>query len=392
MKSEARVLVIGGGIAGVSTLYHLAKSGWTDVMLVEELELDSASKWNADANVSLFSSSLNVMKLQQHSIELYQQLAEQTGQSLGLQQTGSIRLARTQARLDEFERVAGMAKLAGVEGFDVVDIERLKALYPFLNTTGLLGALWSAHDGRIDLASVITAMAQLACGYGATISLHNPVLAITQLPSGTWQVSTEQGLILADIIVNAAGLKADEVADKIGHPFPIFSSEHQYRVTDNIPSLINTPSHLPLLRDPDISYCLQQQGQSLLLGPYEREPLAWAVGGAPDNRRQPELSRLEHIIGAAIEQVSIIGEGAIKTVVKGPIVMTPDGYPLLGPVYGYDNYFACAGFGFGITQGGGAGRYLAQWIIHGQPEVDLWELDARRFGDYRAPSPALQTP
>ncbi|GAB7528361.1 FAD-dependent oxidoreductase [Pseudomonas sp. 3A(2025)] len=386
MKSEARVLVIGGGITGVSTLYHLARAGWSDVMLVEKLELTSGSTWHAAGNLPSFSTSLNIMKLQKHSIELYRQLAEQTGQSVGHHQTGSVRLAHTPERMDEFHRVAALATLAGLDGVEVVSPQRLAELHPFLDTTGLLGGLWDPYDGHIDPTSVTNAMAQLARGYGATISRHNPVTAIRQLADKRWEVTTEQGVILADIIVNAAGFRANEIAAMIGHQLPICCLEHQYLVTDNIPALQNRTELLPLLRDPDISYYLRQEGKGLILGPYEREPVAWAVDGVPasfgQELLQPELGRLEDIIGAAMEQIGIIGEGGIKTVVNGPIVYTPDGLPLLGPVHGYDNYFACAGFSFGITQGGGAGRYLAQWIIDGHPEVELWELDSRRFGAY----------
>jgi len=385
MKSEAKVLIIGGGITGVSTLYHLAKAGWTDVMLVEKLELTSGSTWHAAGNLPSFSTSLNIMKLQKHSIELYQQLAEQTGESVGHHQTGSVRLAHSKERLDEFKRVAGLARLAGMTGVEVVDNERLQELHPYLDTSGLLGGLWDPYDGHIDPTSVTNAMARLARGYGATIVRHNPVSAIEQLSDGRWQVTTEQGVILADIIVNAAGFRANEVAAMIGHQFPICSLEHQYLVTDNIPELEQRQGLLPLLRDPDISYYLRQEGKGLILGPYERNPVAWAVDGVPrdfgQELLQPELGRLEDIIGQAIEQIALIGEGGIKTVVNGPIVYTPDGLPLLGPVHGYDNYFACVGFSFGITQGGGAGRYLAQWIMQGHPEVELWELDSRRFGD-----------
>ncbi|WP_069866793.1 GcvT family protein [Pseudomonas citronellolis] len=386
MKSETKVLVIGGGITGVSTLYHLAKAGWTDVMLVEKLELTSGSTWHAAGNLPSFSTSLNIMKLQKQSIELYQQLAEQTGESVGHHQTGSVRLAHTKERLDEFKRVAGLAKIAGMVGVEVVDNERLRELHPYLDTSGLLGGLWDPYDGHIDPTSVTNAMAKLARGYGATIVRHNPVSAIEQLPDGRWQVATEKGVITADIIVNAAGFRANEVAAMIGHQFPICSLEHQYLVTDNIPELETRQGLLPLLRDPDVSYYLRQEGKGLILGPYERNPVAWAVDGVPvqfgQELLQPELDRLEDIIGAAIEQIGLIGQGGIKTVVNGPIVYTPDGLPLLGPVHGYENYFACAGFSFGITQGGGAGRYLAQWIMRGHPEVDLWELDSRRFGDY----------
>ncbi|MEO6319230.1 MAG: FAD-dependent oxidoreductase [Polaromonas sp.] len=385
MKSETKVLVIGGGIAGVSTLYHLAKAGWNDVMLVEKLELTSGSTWHAAGNLPHFSTSFNIMKLQQYSIRLYQQLARDTGQSVGHHMTGAVRLAHTKERLDEFKRVVGMGQLAGLR-LEMVDNDRLKALYPYLDTTGLLGGLWDPDDGHIDPTSVTNAMAGLARQAGATIVRNNPVTAIRQLHDGRWEVTTEKGLITAEKIVNAAGFRANEIAAMIGHQLPMCSMEHQYLVTAAISELEARSTMLPMLRDPDVSYYLRQEGKGFILGPYEKGGLPWAVDGVPEafgqELLQPALDRLEDIIGAAMEQVELIGKGGVRTVINGPITYTPDGHPLIGPVHGYDNYYACTGFNFGIVQGGGAGHFMSQWIMNGHPDLDLWELDPRRFGEY----------
>ncbi len=385
MKSETKVLVIGGGIAGVSTLYHLAKAGWTDVMLVEKLELTSGSTWHAAGNLPHFSTSFNIMKLQQYSISLYQQLARDTGQSVGHHMTGAVRLAHTKERLDEFKRVVGMGQLADLR-LEMVDNDRLKELYPYLDTTGLLGGLWDPDDGHIDPTSVTNAMAGLARQAGATIVRNNPVTAIRQLQDGRWEVTTEKGVITAEKIVNAAGFRANEIAAMIGHQLPMCSMEHQYLVTAAIPELEAHSSMLPMLRDPDVSYYLRQEGKGFILGPYEKGGLPWAVDGVPEafgqELLQPALDRLEDIIGAAMEQVELIGKGGVRTVINGPITYTPDGHPLIGPVHGYDNYYACTGFNFGIVQGGGAGHFMSQWIMNGHPDLDLWELDPRRFGEY----------
>jgi len=385
MKNKTDVLVIGGGIAGVSTLYHLVKMGMTDVMLTEKLELTSGSTWHAAGNLPHFSNSYNVMKLQQYSIDLYSRLQAETGQVVDHHQTGAVRLAHTQDRMDEFERVVAMSDLAGLN-LEMVSIERLQELYPYLDTKGLLGGLWDPADGHIDPTSVTNAMATGARAGGATIVRNNPVHAIEQKADGRWLVTTAKGEIDAGVIVNAAGFRANEVAQMIGHQLPIASMEHQFVVTDNVPELAARETMLPMLRDPDVSYYLRQEGKGFILGPYEQGGIAWAVDGVPkqfgQELLQPDLDRIEEIMCTAMEQVGIIGNAGIKTVVNGPITYTPDGHPLIGPVYGYQNYFVCSGFNFGIVQGGGAGHFMAQWIVNGHPELDLFELDPRRFGDY----------
>lgn len=385
MKNKTDVLIIGGGIAGVSTLYHLTKLGWTDVMLTEKLELTSGSTWHAAGNLPHFSNSYNIMKLQQYSIDLYARLQQETGQMVDHHPTGAIRLAHSQDRMDEFERVCAMSDLAGLN-LEMVSTERLQELYPYLDTTGLLGGMWDPADGHIDPTSVTNAMAAGARDAGATIVRQNPVEAIEQQENGRWLVTTEKGVIDAAMVVNAAGFRANEIAAMIGHQLPITSMEHQFVVTDNIPELEERDTMLPMLRDPDVSYYLRQEGHGFILGPYEKGGIPWAVDGVPQAFGQellpPSLDRIEDIMCTAMEQVELIAKAGIKTVVNGPITYTPDGHPLIGPVHGYTNYFVCSGFNFGIVQGGGAGKFMSEWIVNGHPELDLFELDPRRFGDY----------
>ena len=385
MKNKTEVLVIGGGIAGVSTLYHLTLMGWTDVMLTEKIELTSGSTWHAAGNLPHFSNNYNVLKLQQYSIDLYGRLEELTGSPVQHHQTGAIRLAHTQDRMDEFERVVAMSDNAGLN-LEMVSVERLKELYPYLDTTGLLGGMWDPQDGHIDPTQVTNAMAKGARDNGATIVRGNPVENIEQQDNGRWLVTTEKGVIDAGIIVNAAGFRANEVAEMIGHQLPINIMEHQFLVTDNVPELEERAEMLPMIRDPDVSYYLRQEGKGFILGPYEKGGIPWAVDGVPEKfgqeLLQPSLDRIEDILCTAMEQVELVSTAGIKTVINGPITYTPDGHPLIGPVHGYDNYFVCTGFNFGIVQGGGAGHFMAQWIVDGHPELELFELDPRRFGDY----------
>ena len=385
MQYTTDVLIIGGGIAGVSTLYHLTQKGWTNVMLTEKLELTAGSTWHAAGNLPHFSNSYNIMKLQQYSISLYAKLQQEEEHGVSHHQTGAVRLAHTQERMDEFERVVAMGEMAGLN-LEMVDNDRLKELYPHLDTTGLLGGMWDPDDGHIDPTSITNAMASRAREAGATILRQNPVEKIQQQANGRWTVTTAKGEIDAGIIVNAAGFRANEVAEMVGHHLPMCSMEHQFVVTDNIPELEELDHMIPMLRDPDVSYYLRQEGKGLILGPYEPGGIPWATDGVPAAFGQellaPDLDRIEEIMCTAMEQVSIIGNGGIKTVVNGPITYTPDGHPLIGPVHGYDNYFVCTGFNFGIVQGGGAGHFMSQWIVDGHPELDLFELDPRRFGDY----------
>ncbi|MDH3520195.1 MAG: FAD-dependent oxidoreductase [Myxococcales bacterium] len=385
MKSHARVVVIGGGIAGCSVLYHLVKMGWSDVVLVERDELSSGSTWHAAGNTPTFSTSYNIAKMQRYSIELYHRLESETGQAVDAHRTGSLRLANTPGRMDEFRRVVGLSHSMGLD-LELIETKHIRDHHPFVNTEGILGALYDPADGHVDPSSVTQGLAKGARDGGAEIYRKNPVESIERKTNGEWVVHTKKGPITAEILVNSAGFRAGEVAAMVGHSIPMVSMEHQFVLTDSIRDLEGREGILPLLREPDISYYMRQEGQSLIVGPYEEDSRPWAVGGVPPAFGQEllpgDLDRIQYIVEKAMKRVPILANAGIKSIVNGPITYTPDGGMLIGPEAGISNYFLCTAFSFGIVQAGGAGKYTAQWIIEGEPEVDLWEADPRRYGPY----------
>ncbi|RMD60667.1 MAG: FAD-dependent oxidoreductase [Alphaproteobacteria bacterium] len=385
MKTHARVVVIGGGIAGCSTLYHLAALGWRDVVLVERGELTEGSTWHAAGNCPNFSTSWSILKLQRYSTALYARLGETTGYPINYHVTGSIRLAHTPARMDELRHVCAMARAQGID-FEMLSPAEIRDRYPFIELHDLEGGLWDPGDGDIDPSQVTQAFAAGARAHGAEIYRHNPVEAITRTPGGEWQVHTRNGTITAEIVVNAAGYRGAEVGRMVGLDLPIVSLQHQYLVTEPIPELVCRDAKLPLLRDPDESYYLRQERGGLLLGPYERDATpVWQDGIPPDFGMElfaDDLDRLEPYIEGAIARVPILGSAGIQRVINGPIPYTPDGLPLIGLAYGLDNFHLCCAFSFGIVQGGGAGKIAAEIIAAGEAEWDTWPVDPRRFTDY----------
>jgi dimethylglycine dehydrogenase len=386
MKTHARVVVIGGGIVGCSVLYHLTRLGWRDVALLDRDELTSGSTWHAAGNCPNFSTSFNVMKLQAYSNRLYRRLPEEVDYPIGHRACGSIRLAHTADRMREFHHVAEMAAAQGL-AFEILAAAEMRARHPFLETHDIVGGLWDPDDGDIDPSQVTQALARGARAAGAAIYRHNPVRAIERTASGEWRIATKDGAITCEVVVNAAGYRAREVGRMVGLDLPVVSLQHQYLVTEAIPEIEADGSLLPLVRDPDVSWYLRQERAGLLLGPYEWDcKLAWEGGEPPAEFGMElfadDLDRLEPYIEDAMARVPVFGRAGITRVINGPIPYTPDGNPLLGPAYGVDDvYLACA-FSFGIVQGGGAGKALAEWIVEGEPEWDLWALDPRRYTDF----------
>lgn len=388
MSNPYKTAIIGGGIVGVSTAYHLALRGRSDVVLLERSELTSGSTWHAAGNLPHFHGSYNMIRLHQYGKALYRQLEQDLGQPVGLHWTGALRLAHTNQRVDEFERVASMGRMLGL-GMRMIDASECRRLHPFLNTDGLKGILWDPVDGHVDPTILTHALAGVARARGVTIRRNSPVKAIRRGPSGQWLLETPGGTVQAEQLVIAAGFRSPEVAGMLGLTIPLANMEHQYLVTDGVPELLAHGREVPMVRDPDDSYYLRQEGKGFVLGPYEHCGRPWAVDGVPADFGQellaPDLDRIEDIVAMAMERTPITMNAGIKTIVNGPITYTPDGGPLIGPVAGVDGLFLNTGSGFGIVQGGGSGKLCADWLLQGETEWDMWELDPRRFGSHYTP-------
>ncbi len=384
LLAETRVAIIGGGIAGCSLLYHLARLGWTDAALLERHELTTGTTWHAAGLCTQFSSSLNLMRLLRTSVELYQELDTVT-----YHRCGSLRLASTADRVDEFRRVAGVTELAGVP-FEIVSPEQAEELFPLLDPRGLLAAAYLPSDGWVDPASVANALAKAARARGARIFRHTQVTAIERARGG-WELDTPRGRIRTGVVVNAAGMWAREVARMAGADLPIVPMQHQYVLTENLDAVRALDRELPVLRDPEASFYARQDGDGLLVGPFERGPRTWALDGIPRGFQsrllRPDLKRIAGELEAAGERVPDFAAAGIKKALCGPDGYTADGRCLMGPVPGLRDFWVLAGFSiFGIVFSGGAGRYAAEWIVEGQPSDTMWELDVRRFGDYARPT------
>jgi dimethylglycine dehydrogenase len=391
LPATARVVIIGGGAVGVSSLYHLAKAGWTDCVLLEKDELTSGSTWHAAGNVPTFSSSWSLMNMQRYSAQLYRGLADAVDYPMNYHVTGSIRLAHGKERMREFQRAKGMGRYQGME-LDIIGPDDITSRYPFIETHDLEGALYDPNDGDIDPAQLTQALAKGARDMGATIVRFCPVTAVRR-EGGEWVVTTDKGEIRCEKVVNAAGYRAAEVGRLFGRDVPMMVMSHQYILFDEIPELkawSQEAGHkLPLLRDVDTSYYLRQEKYGMNLGPYERNCRAhWATPDDPmpdDFSFQlypDDLERLEWYLEDAVARVPILGTAGLSRVINGPIPYAPDGNPLIGPMPGVpDAYEACV-FTFGIAQAGGAGKVLAEWVTEGATEWDMWSCDPRRFTSF----------
>ena len=387
LPSTARVVVIGGGAVGASVLYHLAKMGWHDCLLLEKNELTSGSTWHAAGNCPNFVGSWTMMKMQSYSTALYRRLGDAVDYPMNYHVTGAIRLAHSRERMDEFRHVQSMGRQMGVD-FEMMSNADMQALYPFLETHDLEGGQWDPLDGDIDPAQLTQALAKGARDLGAQIIRFCAVTGVAR-KGDEWEVATDLGVVRAQYVVNAAGYRADEVGRMFGREVPCVSLAHQYLISESISELSARDEKLPLLRDPDSSYYLRQEKDGLLLGPYEKNCRAHWIGAddpRPDDFSfqlwNDDLERLEWYIDDACRRVPILGSAGITRVVNGPIPYAPDGLPLIGPMPGVAGAFECCVFTFGIVQAGGAGKLMAEIIIEGEAETDAWAVDPRRFTDH----------
>lgn len=388
MRTQAQVVIIGGGVVGCSALYHLAKRGWSDCVLLEAHELTSGSTWHAAGNCPNFSTSWNTIKFQRHSTKLYKRLAEEVDYPINYHVTGSIRLAHSRDRMDEYAHVAAMAKAQGID-FEVLSPAQIQEKYPFIELHDLKGGLFDPFDGDIDPSQLTQAYAKGARALGCEVNRFTKVLALEPLDNG-WRVVTDKGEITTKYVINAAGYRAGEVMQLVGRKMPIVTMSHQYLVTGDIEALHKRDHKLPLLRDPDSSYYLRQERNSLLLGPYEWQATPHWLNGIPDdfaNQLYPDdLERLESYIEDAMARVPLLATAGVQRVINGPIPYSPDGNPYIGPEHGLKNFYQCCCFSFGIAQSGGAGKTIAEWVIDGEPEWDFWGFDPRRYTDYATKS------
>ena len=385
LPSHAQAVVIGGGVIGCSILYHLAKLGWSDVVLLERSELTSGSTWHAAANIHGLHDSTNVSRLQHYTMGLYRELEEETGQSCGVFQPGSLYLAQTEAREHQLRIQEAKARRYGMD-FHEVSRAEAERLHPLVDYDGIRCIMHEPLGGNVDPSGVTAAYAAGARQRGAGIHRFTPVIGTEAQPDGTWVVRTERGEVRTPWVVNAAGLWAREVAAMAGLSLPLIPTEHQYFVTETIPEIAAMGRRLPSVADRDGEYYLRQEGLGLLVGAYERDLRFWAEDGTPPGFGHElfadDLERIEENMMRAIERVPAVGEAGIKRVINGPMIWSPDSAALFGPVPEMTGYFACCGIIPGFSQSGGLGRLAAEWMIEGEPSMDLFAWDLARFGSW----------
>jgi dimethylglycine dehydrogenase len=383
MRTHARAVVIGGGLVGCSILYHLAKMGWSDVVLLERSELTSGSTWHAAANIHGLHDSTNISRIQYYTMQLYKELEKETGQGCGVFQPGSLYLAQTEAREHQLRLQAAKARRYGMYFYEVSRTEAEK-LHPLANFDGIRCIMYEPDGGNVDPSGVTMAYAAGARQRGAEIHRFTPVTGTEQRPDGTWTVRTEKGDLHAEWVVNAAGLWAREVAAMAGIELPLLPTEHQYFVTETIAEIVALGRRLPSLADRDGEYYLRQEGQGLLIGAYEKNMKFWAEHGTPPDFGHElfpdDLERIEENMMRAINRVPAIGTAGVKRVINGPMIWSPDSAALFGPVPELKNYFCCCGIIPGFSQSGGLGKLSAEWIVDGEPTLDLFAWDLARFG------------
>ena len=387
MRNDAQCVIIGGGAMGVGLLYHLAHEGWTDTLLIEKGELTSGSTWHAAGLVPNFIGSLNMAKVHAYGIDLYKALEAETGMSTGWHGCGAIRLAVTEDQADWYRYVEGVLGSLGVESH-LISPDEVRQRVPLMGSTDdIILGFWTPNDGWSDPTGSTNAMAVGARQLGAEIARHTLVTAVDQLPDGRWKVTTDKGEVTCDHVVNAAGHYSPQLGAMSGIDVPIVSMIHQYLITESLPEMAAQDVEMPVIRDPRSSCYYRREIDSLLIGPYEtRNSITYGLDGIDWNLHfhltPPDLEQLAPWLEISAERFPIFAEAGIKQVVSGPITHTPDGGYLMGPAPGVRNYWMCAGASIGITQGPGAGKFLAQWMVHGQTEINVREMDPRRFGPW----------
>ena len=391
MKTTTRVAIIGGGVVGCSVLYHLTKLGWSDVMLLERSELTSGSTWHAAGGFHTLNGDTNMAALQGYTIKLYRELEALTGMSCGLHHVGGVTLADNQDRFDMLVAERAKHRYMGLET-EIIGPDEIAKIAPVTNTDGIIGGLYDPLDGHLDPSGTTHAYAKAARMGGAHIETHCKVLSTTQRADGTWDLVTDKGSVHAEHIVNAAGLWAREVGAMAGVYFPLLPMEHQYIVTEDVPqiaAMIDAGGEHPHVMDPAGESYLRQEGRGLCIGFYEQPCRPWAVNGTPwdfgHELLADDFDKIEDSIAFAYKRFPALESAGVKSVIHGPFTFAPDGNPLVGPVPGMRNYWSACAVMAGFSQGGGVGLTLAQWMVEGEPERDVFAMDCARFGAWITP-------
>ncbi len=383
MKNQARVVIIGGGITGCSIAYHLTKMGWNDVVIVDKGELTSGATFHAAGLVGQLRASVNITKMLKYSVELYSKLEEETGQPTGWSPVGGLRIASSKDRMEELKRSAAMAKTFGLP-MELISPKEACDLFPVMDRRGIVGAAFLPTDGQIDPSSVTYALARGAKNRGATIYTDTRVTGIRLEKGSVQEVITDKGNLQTEIVVNAAGIWAPEIGRMVGVTIPLIPVEHQYIITKPIQGV---KRGMPTMRDPDLLVYFREELGGLIMGGYEPHPIPWALGGIPHDFTKkllkPNYEHFELLSLHAMKRVPVIGQAEIITLLNGPEAFTVDGDFILGESPEVKNFFVAAGFcAHGIAAAGGVGKMMAEWVIEGEPSLDLWRLDIRRFGPH----------
>ena len=390
MKSSARVVVIGGGVVGASVLYHLTKAGWTDVVLVERKQLTAGSTWHAAGGMHTLNGDPNVARLQQYTVNLYKEIEKESGQNCGIHLPGGLMLADTPERLDFLRMAQARGRYLGMH-MEMLSMKEAKALNPLLEEKYFVGALYDEDEGSVDPYGVTHAYAICAKKLGAEVYTETWVTGLNHRPDGTWDVITDQDhTIHAEHVVNAGGLWAREVGRMCGIELPVLAMEHHYLMTEPMDEVIEYNKtmgrELPHIIDFAGEIYARQEGQSILLGTYEQENRPWAAKETPWDfvfQLLPhDLERIAPELERGFAHFPAVGRAGIKKFVNGPFTFSPDGNPLVGPIRGMRGMWSACGVMAGLSQGGGVGLSLANWMVNGDPGADIWGMDVARYGDY----------
>ena len=390
METHAKVVIIGGGVVGCSILFHLAKFGLKDCILLERKELTSGSSWHAAGNVHVISSDPNISRLMAYTIRLYKEIEETSGHSTGFKPSGGFYLASNEVWADYLKRERSKARYMGLDQ-EFISLEEVVKKNPLIDPKRYISALWDPIDGEVDPSGVTYAFAKAAKVHGAKYYNNTVVKDTKQKKDGTWDVITNKGNINAEVVINAGGLWAREVGQMAGINLPVQPMEHHYLITETIPEIeaMGEGKRLPVGTDFEGNIYFRQEGKGMLLGTYEPKSTPWKVEGTPmdfgHELLEPKLDNIQDRLAIGFERMPALEKAGIKNIVNGPFTFGPDGSPLIGPVPGLKNYWVAVGVMAGFCQGGGVGKCIAEWIIDGEPSIDVWAMDVARFGNYASP-------